>query len=78
MRAGKRIIADKESIDETEVYFEARDKSFYKNGIENLYGSYNRCIALEVTILNNKVKFYRKNVFFYDTLRTFLLPCYRQ
>ena len=47
MLAGKRFIAEKEAIDETEVYFEAKDKTYYKNSIEKLYGSYNRCIALE-------------------------------
>ena len=47
MLAGKRFRADKEAIEETEVYFETKDKSYCENRIEKLYGRYNRCIALE-------------------------------
>ena len=47
MFAGKKFCADEEVIEETEVYFEAKDKSCYKNGIEKLYDRYNRCIARE-------------------------------
>ena len=36
MLAGKKFRADKEVIAETEVYFEAKNKSYYKNGIEKL------------------------------------------
>ena len=36
-----------EVIEETEAYFEAKDKSYYKNGIEKLYDRYNRCITRE-------------------------------
>ena len=43
---GKNIV-DEEVITETEVYFQAKDKSYYKNGIKKLYDHYNRCIALE-------------------------------
>ncbi|GFT93981.1 putative DD34D transposase [Trichonephila clavipes] len=42
-----KFCADEEIIAETEAYFTAEDKSYYKNGIEKLYGRYNRCIALE-------------------------------
>ncbi|GFX39760.1 putative DD34D transposase [Trichonephila clavipes] len=47
MLAGQKFCADEEVITETETYFKAEDKSYYKNGIEKLYGRYNRCIALE-------------------------------
>ena len=34
MLQGKRFGSNEEVISETETYFEAKDKSFYKNGIE--------------------------------------------
>ena len=40
-------MVDEEVIGETEAYFEVKDKSYYKNGIEKLYDRYNRCIAHE-------------------------------
>ena len=46
MLTGKKLSADEEVIAKTEAYFEAKDKSYYKNGIEKLYDPYNRCIAL--------------------------------
>ena len=47
MLAGKKFIVDEEVITETEVYLEAKDKSYYKNGIEKLYDNNYRCIDLE-------------------------------
>ncbi|GFT66722.1 putative DD34D transposase [Trichonephila clavipes] len=47
MLAGQKFCASEEVIAETEAYFKAEDKSYYKNGIEKLYGRNNRCIALE-------------------------------
>ena len=47
MLAGKKFIVNEEVIGETEVNFEAKDKSYYKYGIEKLYDHYNCCIALE-------------------------------
>ncbi|GFW51569.1 putative DD34D transposase [Trichonephila clavipes] len=47
MLTGQKFRADEEVIAETEACFEAKDKSYYKNCIEKLYGHYNRCIALE-------------------------------
>lgn len=47
MLAGKKFKTNNEVIAETEAYFEAKDKSYYKNGIEKLEDRYNRCIALE-------------------------------
>ena len=43
----KRFGSNKEVISETEAYFEAKDKSFYKKGIESLEKCCNQCITLE-------------------------------
>jgi len=45
--ARKRFGSNEEVIAETEAYFEAKDISFYKTGIEMLEKRYNECIALE-------------------------------
>jgi hypothetical protein len=74
MLAGKKFSTNEEVIAETEAYFEAKEKSYYKNGIEKLYDRYNRCIALEG--MNNKIEFYQKNVFNYVSLRNFKPNCY--
>jgi len=47
MLQGKRFGSNEEVIAETEVYFEAKDKSFYKKGIELLEKRWNQCITLE-------------------------------
>ena len=47
MLTGKKFIVDEEVIAETEVNFEAKDKSYYKNGIEKLYDHYNHSVAFE-------------------------------
>lgn len=47
MLAGKKFKTNEEVIAETEAYFEATSKDYYKNGIEKLEERYNRCIALE-------------------------------
>ena len=75
MLAGKKFSADEEVITENEVYFEAKDKLYYKNGIEKLTAII-VVSSLKVTILNNKIKFYLKNIFFYVTLRTFQPTCH--
>ena len=36
-----------EVIGETEAYFDEKEKSYYKSGIEKLENRYTRCIALE-------------------------------
>ncbi|KAF7276706.1 hypothetical protein GWI33_009901 [Rhynchophorus ferrugineus] len=48
MLAGKTFSSNEEVIAETDAYFEAKDKSYYKNGIEKLEGRYNQCIILEM------------------------------
>lgn len=47
MLAGKRFSSNEEVIAETEAYFEAKDKSFYKKGIEMLERRWTDCITLE-------------------------------
>ena len=47
MLQGKRFSSDDEVIAATEAYFEAKDKSFYKKGIESLEKLWNDCIAME-------------------------------
>ena len=42
----KRFGSNEEVISETEAYFEAKDKSFYKKGIELLKKYWNQCITL--------------------------------
>jgi len=44
---GKRFSSDNEIIAATEAYFEAKDKSFYKKGVESLEKRYNHCIAMK-------------------------------
>ena len=43
----KKFVSNEEVITETEAYFEANDKSFYKKGIELLKKSWNECMTLE-------------------------------
>ena len=43
----KRYGSNEEVISETEVYFEAKDKSFYKKVIELLEKCWNQCISLK-------------------------------
>lgn len=47
MLQGQRFGSDDEIIAATEAYFEAKDKSFYKKGIESLEKRWNDCIAIE-------------------------------
>ena len=42
-----------EVIAETEAYFNEKEKSYYKSGIEKLENRYTRCIALEGNYLLN-------------------------
>ena len=45
MRQGKNMAQMNKPT--TKVYFESKDKSFYKKDIEKLAESYNKCITLE-------------------------------
>jgi len=47
MLGGKKFPTNEEVIAKTEAYFEAKDKSFYKSGIEMLERRWNDCVALD-------------------------------
>ena len=47
MLQGNRFYSDEEVITETSAYFEAKDKSFYKKGIEMLEKRWTDCVAFE-------------------------------
>ena len=47
MLLGKRFGSNEEGILETEAYFKAKDKLFYKKSIELLEKHWNQCITLE-------------------------------
>ena len=47
MLQGKRFGSNEEVISDTEAYFEAKDKSFNKKGIELLEKHWNQCVTLE-------------------------------
>jgi len=44
---GKNFPRNEEVFAETEAHFEAKDKSFYKSGIEMLERLWNDCVALD-------------------------------
>ena len=52
MLQGKRFDSNEEVIAETEAYFESKDESFYKKGIEKLEKHWNECITLEGKYVN--------------------------
>ena len=47
MLQGKRFYSNEEVITETNAYFEAKDESFYKKGIEMLEKRWTDCVAFE-------------------------------
>ena len=47
MLQGKRFGSNEEVIPETEAYFESKDESLYKKGIEKLEKRWNTCITLQ-------------------------------
>ena len=59
---GKRFGSNEEVISETEAYFVANDKSFYKKGIELFKKRWNQWMTLEETILMNELEFCLKVV----------------
>ncbi|KAJ0169391.1 hypothetical protein K1T71_014978 [Dendrolimus kikuchii] len=59
----KRFYSNEEVIAETNAYFEANNKSFYKKGIQMLEKRWTDCMLLKETILMSKVEFSQKNVF---------------
>ena len=52
MLQGKRFGSNEEVIAEIEAYLEAKDKLFYKKGIEMLEKRWNECITLEGDYVN--------------------------
>ena len=65
MLQGKIFSSNEEVIAETEAYFEAKDKSFYKHGIEKLQKRVGMILShLKVIILINKNEFCKTNVVF--------------
>ena len=51
MLRGKRFYSNEEVITELNAYFEAKDKSFYKKGIEMLEKRWTDCFAFEGDLL---------------------------
>jgi histone-lysine N-methyltransferase SETMAR len=47
MLAGKKFRSNEVVINETDTYFETKNKSFYKNGIKMLERRWNDCVALD-------------------------------
>ena len=47
MLQGKRFYSNEDVITETNAYFEAKDKSFYKKGIEMLEKRWTDCVAFK-------------------------------
>ena len=60
----KKFGSNEEVILETEAYFEIKDKSFYKKGIELLGKCWNQCITLEGDCWWVKSNFAKKLLFY--------------
>ena len=71
MLQGKRFGSNEEVIGETEAYFKAKDKSFYKKGIEMLERLWIDVSLLEETILMKEVEFCLKVVVLLVILRSY-------
>ena len=52
MLQGKRFYSNEKVITETNAYFEAKDKSFYKKGIKMLEKRWTDCVAFEGDYVN--------------------------
>ena len=59
----KRFGSNDEVILETEAYFEAKDKLFYKKGIELLEKRWNQCITLEGDYVDEQNQILPKSCF---------------
>ena len=68
---GKRSGANHKVNTETEAYFESKDESFHKKGIEKLENRCNECITLKEIMLMNKVEFLERTVFFFVKPETY-------
>ncbi len=67
----KRFGSNDEVIVATEAYFKAKDKSFYKHGIEKLEKCWNDGTALEGPTLMNNNEFCETNIIFLFTCGTY-------
>ena len=64
MLQGKIFGSNEEVIAETETYFESKDESFCKKGIEKLEKHWNECITVEGKYADKKSQISRKNCVF--------------
>ena len=71
----KRFGSNEEVISETEVYFEAKEKSFNKKSIEFYESRWNQCIILESDYIN-KAEFCLKVVLLLVSSGTYWVMCY--
>ena len=76
MLQGKRFGCNEEVIWETEAYFEAKDKSFYKKNIELLEKLWNQCYHPRRRLSMNTVEFCLKVVFLLVRPRAYWMMCY--
>ena len=63
MLQGKKFGSSEEVISESEAYFEAKDKSFYKKGVESWEKRWNQRITLEGDYVDDKSRILPKNWF---------------
>ena len=66
----KRLSSNEEVILETEAYFEAKDKSFYKKGIKLLEKCWNQCITQEGDYCDGKLTKIPKRDFIFARVKT--------
>ena len=71
MLQGKRFGSNEEVIAETEAYFEAKDKSFYKKVIEMLEKHWDECITFEEDYVDESSRILPKIDDLFVILRTY-------
>ena len=64
MLQGKRFGSNEEVIDENETYLAAKDKLFFKKGIEMLEKRWNECITLKGDYVNKWSRIWPKSCCF--------------
>ena len=77
MLQGKRFSSDDEVIAATEAYFEAKDKSFYKKGIDSLEKRWSDCIAMEGDYVDEWSRISQKKMCFHWLVTGLNDPCVR-
>ena len=74
----KEFESNDEVIAGTEAYFDEKEKSYYKSGIEKLENRYTRCVAFEGNyLLNKEIEFCQNFVFFLLIQRTYWMTVIR-